>query len=989
MVKDIHRTIKQKWFQFVAIVLITALGVGFFVGIRVTGHNMRITADKYMITSDAPNLVYRHTLGIDQAMLDELSSIVKGQAIGIHEGDAFVREGDFEGVMHIVDYNGKTAEDLTLIDGVMPRTDGEIVLDDVMHRRYDLKIGDEIAVLNNDIFEASTVRVVGLVKSNLYMNLERGNTSLGTGKVSGFMYAKGLKLKNDVFTSARFSVNDVEQAQVQLKESDARISQNRYERIINPIQTTLDDNQRKLNAQRLRADASFKEAQSKLNAGQLKLQDGHSELQSGLNEVANALNIQFGAQSNATKLETLHTLTENIATQDLPKLEASMQTLDQALEALKLQQQQLQEAIKLETDGAKLAQYQKDLQSGSVQLATQTALRAGVHDKFVEVSANVIRLRATLIKLEEGMRAYESGMALYQTNYATFIKQKDATYVALDEGQAKIDEGVSALAKIDKGFGVIQNREDLVVGYKDYYQDSERIERIGDIFPLLFFGVAIFVMLSTITRMVDDQRMESGVYKALGYSWQYVSLKATGFAFFSWILGSLVGVAIGFYFIPVIIYNSYRIIYQTPDLITPFVVSYAWFPLVLSFASSVGIAWFKTMKVSREKTASLMKPPVPKGGQRILLERIPFVWNRLGFLRKVSFRNLFRNKVRFMMTFIGIGGCAGLLITGFGMNHSLYSITDKQFHDIIRYDGLVSFYDTIDVQDVPLDQTIFLEAKSLNYEGSDVVIYAFEDTTNLGSWVSMDTPQGETIHLEDNQVVVTEKFATTHNLKAGSTLSLLIAHRMVDFKVQGVVKNYAHHYIYMSQKTYAQATGEAIKENVMFFKSKEDTESISKTLLQQSNVYAVSSIREVEATFKDTMGSIDVVIYVVVGAAFILELVVLLNLISMNMSERTKELATLKVLGFLPNELSAYIMRETIIQGVISLIFGGIFGKILHYFVITSAETNAIMFNRELLPSTIFLGLAMTFAFALVINYLMSKRANKVNMSEALKTFDQ
>ncbi|QIK70463.1 FtsX-like permease family protein [Erysipelothrix sp. HDW6C] len=993
MVKDILREIKAKWFQFVAIMIITALGVGFFVGIRVTGYDMRATADKYMETSDVLDLEFRHSLGIDKEMITQLSDIVDGEAVGVYDADAFIRVGSTDGVVRVIELNSQTELDITVLEGTMPKAKNEVVIDANLHDVRGLKIGDTVQLKPNDIFEGATLTIVGYANSSLYMNQERGSSSIGSGSVLGFMYGFDLDKKVDVFTSARFAIPDdvdIKTQQALLESNEAAISSARFDRITKPIIQELVDGQVELDANIVDANAVFEQAEQDLDRAKVQLDDAYNEINNGINEMAAGIDLQLTDTSLQGKLDALVNATNNLENNEQVTLVNGISDVDNAITTVEAGIAGVKQAISIEKDPAKLAALQVQLTTLEGQLAELKASQTQLKNQLQVLQTSIASLRTAQTTLQAGITTYNTSFEQYNEGVSTLAANRITAESEFASAQQKIDDGYQEIADADHGKQYILQREDVLIGYKEFYQDSDRIEAIGQVFPLIFFGVAILVTLSTISRMVDESRSQIGVYKALGYSWFYSSMKFVGFAFFSWIVGSIAGVIFGFYMIPTLIYNAYRIMYLTPPLEVGVIASYAWIPLIVSFISSVGVAMFKAVRVSREKTANLLRPPVPKGGQRIFLERIPFLWNRMSFLYKVSFRNLFRNKTRFLMTIIGIGGCAGLLITGFGLQHSIYTIVDKQFDDIIRYDGVITFDETVDTSTVVFENSIKIASEMVSVEGTDTQVYAIDDFLAFPEFTNLQDRRTHTpIELKNDTVVITEKLAILKGLKVGDTFSMKIGEREYPLTVGGITENYVLHYIYMSSEMYTTVTGKAPSYNMMMFKTEQDHTAVSTELLKQDSVYAVTFLSDMRIQYADMMGNFDIVIVVITGAAFALELIVLLNLITMNMSERNKELATLKVLGFYPKELATYIMRENIILTGVSLIFGAIFGYYLHQFVILQAELDAIMFNRELLWTSVAGALALTFAISVIINLVMSRKANNVNMSEALKTFDE
>lgn len=945
MVKDILREIKRKLFQFFAIALITALGVGFFVGIQVTGYNMRLTGDIYTEEANILDLQMLHTLGFDEAMIEEIRDLTDVEVAGVKNFDAFTKSEHLDDVLHIIELDSYTEKDLTLIEGRLPKDDLEIVVDHQLFLQEKVNLGDTIRVVGNDIIEDHTSVVVGFVDSSLYLNLERGQTRLGSGSLAGFAYAVGTPYKEDIMISVRIISDHPEETKALIKDHEQELIDHRFGRIIAPKIVELEDAQIELDQARVDAQNEFASQWQRIVRSQNELEDKKQEVSLGIAEIASmSFEGSLSEQLSAAKAN-------------------SKEVLDLAIAELKTQREK---ALLLPPEHQAPALAQID---------------AGI----AEVEANRVVLDGAYKKMDEAIGLISEGEVQLSNARSSYYSAKWEVDAELAANQKKIDDGYVKIDETSHGSMFIMNRSESIIGYDDFYQDSERIEGIGKVFPLIFFGVAILVTLSTVSRMVDESRMQIGVYKALGYSWIWTSMKFVGFTLLSWLLGSIVGLIIGFYLIPVLIYDAYRIMYLTPALEAGFVWSYAIVPLVLSFVSSVGVALYKSQSVSRETAALLMVPPVPKGGQRIILERVGFLWKRLSFLYKVSLRNLFRNKSRFLMTIVGIGGCCGLLLTGFGLKHSIYSIVDKQFDEIINYDGVVAFQHDWDDEGMFVDRAM-LHSDNVSVNGLDVSIYAADSVSDLSRLIHMkDYESGEDVVIGNNTVVLTQKLANYNGLSIGDEFEVLRDSKVYTFTVGEIVENYIAHYIYIDQGYYESQIEEVVDSNLVLFQYAGDTDLLTSNLLQDDDVLSVNVLGNLKTNYLKMMGNFDIVILVIVGAAFALELIVLLNLITMNMSERSKELATLKVLGFYPKELSSYIMRENIILTVLSLGVGLIFGRYLHQFVIVSAEINMVSFNKEILWSTYALAVSLTFGMSVLINLLMARHANKVNMAEALK----
>lgn len=954
MVKDILREIKARKLQFMAILLITTLGVGFFIGIRVTGHDMRLTADAYMESSNVLDLQVMHTMAIDADMIDDINDTLEAEGLVADFNTVYALSDKFDNVISLYDYNSATQDDITLLEGKLPHNKNEALIDSLLVDLFDLQIGDKITIKTNDVFKNSELTIVGIGQSSLYLNKSRGYTTLGSGEVSGFVYAYDLEKKIEDYTALRYrfseDVNIIKQKKA-LEAASDEISAARKARLVAPEIEKIEKAKVELEIEKEKAKAQIAANEAELVAAKADLAVAKSQLEAGLDELT------FGIPTSGTLDERLDLVKRGFATVR-GLMEDSIKSLETRIENI---------------DNPIVEEVLKD------ELATQVA----------ELNSMINQFNTGYAQLEAGIAEYNRGVSEVEAGEIELAAAKEQLANEMDKAAKQLEAALAEIEAADSGDLIIFERKDAIIGYTDFYNDSERIEAIGAVFPLIFFGVAILVTLSTITQMVEESRMQLGVYKALGFTSFQASLKYVGFAFIAWALGVFFGVIIGFFLIPNIIYNAYRILYETPQLVSNVVLNYLWVPLIISLVSSVGIAFIRSNRVSRENAANLLRPPLPKGGQRILLERFTLLWNRLSFLYKVSFRNLFRNKARFLMTIIGIGGCSGLLITGFGISNSVNSVIDKQFNDIFKYDGFVVYEESVDFDDDMFSSYIDVYSSNIVIDDQDASLYVSDNLEDFSNYFAFNNKgSNEEIIVDENFTIISEKLALLNNLKVGDDISFTYDNKKYSTEVSAIIENYANHYMFMSENLFEDLLTTEVTTNMRFFKADKVDDSFIAKILEDDKVLNVTSANNLEKIFKDQMGNFDIIIYVVVGAAFLLELIVLLNLITMNMSERKKELATLKVLGFYPNELATYILRENIILTFISLGFGVVFGIFLHRFVVITAELDMIMFYRKLDLMSIVKSLILTLIISYLINYVMSRRANRVDMSEALKTFD-
>lgn len=953
MVKDILREIKARKLQFLAILLITVLGVGFFIGISVTGHDMRLTADDYMESANVLDLEIMNSYGIDDEMKLELNELLNSESKDIYSSDVYANFKDFDGVISLYELNDSLDSDLTIIEGRLPKEDKEVIIDSLLQSLHNIQINDEITIKENDVFKSTKLKVVGVAKSSLYLNKSRGYTNLGSGLVDGFAYAKNLDLKIDTVTSLRFIFDEdtkVSDKEKIIESNKELILQNRFDRLIAPKIEELKKGEEELKSAKEAYNIEIASQEAKLVKAEKDLEIAERQLHLGLDKLT------FDIPTSGTLDERLDLVDRGFSA--IKKLkEKEINDLKERLNTIENEEIKKYLNEQINSQLSELDNMEREFQAG-----------------YNQIALGISQFNKGKVELENGKRALAAAKASAE---AEFLKNDNEIAKAYEE-----------IENADTGDLYIFTREDSIIGYTDFYNDSERIEAIGRIFPLIFFGVAILITQSTLTQMVEESRSQLGVYKALGFTSFRASLKYVGFAFIAWFIGTSIGIIFGFFIIPNIIYNAYRILYETPDLISNVVLSYLWLPLIISFLASVGVAFYKSIKVSSDQAANLLRPALPKSGQRILLERFPFIWNRFSFLYKVSFRNLFRNKSRFLMTVIGIAGCSGLLITGFGISNSVNSIIDIQFNEIFDYDGIITYTKPDNLREDLYDSYIDLYSDNIKVDSTSVSIYVSDDLDSLSNYIRFNKVKENDSDPSSYDLVITEKLAEINNLKINDPLTFTFENKNYTLTVSEIIKNHAGHYAIINKDIFEEMSNKTLSNNVRLYKGSELSSDLVSGMLENDNILNITQSIDIENNFKEQMGNFDVIILVIVFAAFLLELIVLTNLISMNISERSKELATLKVLGFYPKELSSYILRENIILTFIALFVGSIFGIILHKFVVITAEIDLVMFNRELNTFSIIISLILTLVLSLIINLIMSKRADKVNMNEALKTFD-
>lgn len=625
----------------------------------------------------------------------------------------------------------------------------------------------------------------------------------------------------------------------------------------------------------------------------------------------------------------------------------------------------------------------------------------GTSDGFAYASGNAISSLGTKLPVM-------SLLNTYYTRADIVISGKEGLSAYSDEYEALVNEVTDRIedyASTQSGTWYIQGRSGNP-GYSDYSENTDRIAAVGDVFPLIFFIVAALVCLTTMTRMVEEQRIEMGTMKALGYGGWQIAMKYAVYAMSACISGGVVGAIIGFKLFPYVIMKGYSIMYYLGKLETPYRADIA-FMAIAAMAVCTAAATFSACYASlREVPATLMRPKAPKAGRRVLLEKIPFIWKKLSFTSKVTVRNLFRYKKRFFMSVIGIAGSGALLVTAFGLNDSIFGIIEKQFGDIWQMDVQAYVYEAMPLADMQellgknpanddFDSVMFcldsqMECKNGGRSQNGVHLLGVESAESMAGRINLHNG-GAPVTLDDSGAVVTAKLAETLSIKVGDEINMRTGGEDHLMRVIGVADNYVYHYVYITAAYYETVFGKAMQYNGFMGNLKdgltdETMDAMSTQLLSDSRMYTVRTIGSIYASVWDSLSILNYVVLVLILGSGMLTFVVMLNLTNINIGERMRELATLRVLGFYDKEMYDYIFRENNALSVIGAFVGLLFGKIMHLFVIRTCEVDMVMFVRSAKPLSYVYAFALTIVFSLIVNLLMRPKVRAIDMVESLKS---
>ena len=824
--------------------------------------------------------------------------------------------------------------------------------------------------------------------------------------------------------AAQVSALEEQEAAVtqQIQASEAQIESQRQQLAANRSElesglATVEDGLSQLSQKESELNAGLEQitaGQAQIDAGWIQIQEQENTLAASKAEIeAGEQELEKGQKQLKAAKKKLNKAQKEIDS-NAETLAAGQAELDANVAKLNDNEAQYASGLEQYNSGARqIAENEAKLTSGEQEIAENEAKLADgekeiadnekkLADGEKEITDNVKKLQDAAKDLKKGEKDLADGKKEYED------AKKDAED-EIAENQQKLDDAKKELEDLEMPEWMVTDREALPE-YTDYGDNADRLRNIGQVFPVIFFLVAALISLTTMTRMVEEQRTQIGTLKALGYKKSAIAAKYICYAFFATLLGSVLGMLIGEKIIPYIIITAYGIMYH--NVANTISIDYQpGFALIASTASvvcTVGATLFASGKELQETPASLMRPPAPKEGKRVLLERLTFIWKHLSFSWKSTIRNLFRYKKRLIMTVFGIAGSMGLMLVGFGIQDSISDIAAIQYRELQHYDGMVIedsdateeeheelFEYMKENEQIAHCNRVQMTKISAPKGSSNISIYLFvpESLSEFAKDVTLKNRiTGETYELTDEGAAISEKTASLLGLKVGDMIPLKKGDKEYKVRVAVITENYMSHYLYMTPRVYEQTFGEKPEyENIVFTMQedcKDDLEMAGSRILANPGALSISYTSSLASQVDRMLSTLDAVILVLIVSAGMLAFVVLYNLNNINITERQRELATLKVLGFYDGEVSQYVLRENVILTVLGIMFGAVFGILIHRYVITTVEVDAVMFGRNIkLLSFLYSGI-LTSIFSIVVNGVMHFKLKTIDMVESLKSVE-
>ncbi|MBO5571309.1 MAG: FtsX-like permease family protein [Ruminococcus sp.] len=906
--KSSLREIRGTFGRFFAILAIIALGVGFFSGVRVTTPAMVQTVDDFLQENQFYDYRLLSTLGWEEDDIEDFRTRKDVRyAEGAYSLDVLIASGSREEVykVHSITDN---INGIKLKSGRMPEKAGECVVEYRKDREWvgkDIKISSENTDRTKEAFPSDTLKVVGTADSSLYINFERGTTSIGNGSIEGFIY-----VLPDTFTLEQYT-----EAYIRFDE-DYVIYSDEYDDFMSGREEQWQD----IAQERadMRYDSLYSEADEKISESRAELEKNRADGQSSLDDAKKQLDdTQSQLDEQAKQLEQIKALSP------------------------------------------------KDYEAGKAQL-------------------------------DEGCKQLEQGRADYEASLAEFNEK-------IADGESQLADAEKELSKLKKPDTYVLGRN-TNIGYACFESDSEIVAQVARIFPIFFILVAALVCMTTMSRMVEEQRTETGVLKALGYSESSIMGKFMFYSGLAAVIGCVLGFAVGTVLFPRVIWMTYELMYLNLPMRYLFDKKMAAAALAASLLCSIGTTWISCRVELRETAAQLMRPRSPKAGKRVLLEYIPFIWEKLKFLHKVSIRNIFRYKKRFFMMIIGISGCTALLVTGFGIKDSIAGFAEVQYDTIQTADAQAGF--KTENGDIPENVRELLAEDTDGYlpmyTGSWDLLYgkkvksitlnAPEDYSDFGKYFDLHTESGETVSPpKEGEAVVSHSVSERYNVKKGDEIVLRNEDmKELHLKVTGVFENHVYNYVFTTFGTLEKQLGTSQELNSAYidFPADADVREAAKELSRNSSVTVVTQFQDLKVRLSKMMSSLDYIVLIVIVSAAGLAFVVIYNLTNINITERVREIATIKVLGFFRRETSAYVLRENIALTAIGTAVGLVLGIFVHRFVMAQIVVDMVEFSVRIKPESFVYSAVLTFLFNFIIDLFMEIKLERINMAESLKSVE-
>ena len=1001
ILKNTLRKIKHSFGRFITLILIIAIGSAFFAGVRETSSDMIKTMDEYYDATNLMDFRIISTMGLTNDDLEALKNLENTQIIEENYTYETVIDGDATKIYGLTE----NINNVTLVSGSLPTSDNECL---VLAGSYN--IGDTITIEDSDYqdyLKNNTFKVVGTVNSSMYIYNNLGMSTVSDGKLDNVIYINKDNFNMDYYTEIYLIAKNSQEETSYRDEYDEVIANlnteleklapiqetKRYEQIKTEAMEEIYDAREEINNLKAENEAKFNDALAELNSAQDQINAGYNEINKGFAELEAQKNSVLNELNNeeATLNSSLATINNNLA-----NLGITTNSIAESITELNNQITSITNLLaSLDDTNPEYVTYQAMLTNLNTLVSNLNSIQNGytkinnARTQFASTYNDTINtLNANKNNLDKEQETLNEVFKEYNANYAEFQDE-------IAKGMQEIADAEAEIANLEKPEWYLFNREDNS-GYTTFLESATKIDSIAAVFPLFFIAVAFLMCLNTMTRMIEEERTEIGIFTSLGISNFQIIFSYIFYVLIATIIGLLIGLSIGYTVVPHVLYNVYTQAYVIPGLKT-----YVNIPICISIIEvcviTMSLVTFIAVTAKfKNSPANLLRPASPKSGRKVLLEKINFLWKRISFSWKVTIRNLFRYKKRIIMTLIGISGCTALLLTGFGIKDSISEIVEIQYGEIETYDALAVLDNPVTEKSSEINEFLsqnsisnplyaYMETLTFAANNKNIDVYSLAFATNsIDKYFNLKDLDGNNLELNDEGAIITEKIAKILNVNIGDTITLRDNNNEIYvIKISGISKNYINNYVYMNTNYYNLVFG-----NISYNTIIANIGNKGDTLMASDYFSNIQYTEDNMSMLQDIFDSMNNIVFLIIGFSSVLAITVLYNLTTINISERVREIATLKVLGFNDKEISMYVYRETIILTIFGIIIGLLLGIGLNAFVLTVAETDEIIFAKEINYLSYILAIVIMIIFTIVVQIITNFILKKINMIDSLKSVE-
>ena len=987
------RTIKKAFPRFLSLIIMSLLGVMVFVGLLAVSPDMLKTLDNYYDKQNTYDIKILSTMGLIEDDIESLKKINNIKEVeGIYSTDILLSSNNNEYVVNISSLPNKINK-VELIEQKLPTKDNEIVVEENFLTKTKYKLGDTLSIDNDNLINKE-LKIVGTIVSPLYFNQTnlsqtRGTSSLGTGSVNYYSYVLESNFDIDYYTNIYITIKNAKE-KITSKDDYLKLvdnvtnsiedikevqEKNRYDKIYNEALEEIEKNEKEVNEELKDAKKELDKAKKELTSAKKTLDSTKKQLSTFKNELDKAKKKLDSAKTQYEKALKSNNLNEKDLTSNIKLLKENISNIEKIIPSLN---QASQEYITYNTQLNILKEQLKGLE-------TLESTKKTIDKGYKEYQSNKELYNSSYKKYEKGLSSYNSGLKKYNKGLKEYNDGKK-------EAEEKLTEAKEELNELENPIWYIFDRKDEQT-YSTYVEQTKSLKSLATVFPLVFYAVAILVSLISMNRMVEDDRGEIGTLKSLGFTNKEIINKYLRFSLLATLIGGGLGIALGLTAIPYLIFVIYGILFVLPNFHIGLNIGMSMAGLGIAILCICGATLITAYKVLKGKPAELMRPKAPEAGKKILLEHIP-IWHKINFSNKITIRNIFRYKKRVLVTIAGICGCTALMLCGFGIKDSIVNVTNMQYIDTFNYDETV-YTKELNLKEVDnifnkkeIKEYILAEQITATIDESTLTMIALDSAEFSKVFNTIDLKTNKDKKLTKDSIMITDKLAELQGIKVGDTITILDGDtKEYTLKITDIVKNYMGHYIYIDKSQI-----EEYEPNTVFLKTnkltKSEQDNLTKELLKNDSIINVIHTETLMDSTSDMIKSLDLIIAVLIILAAALSFVVLYNLSNINITERKREIATLKVLGFYNKEVDNYITRENLILTILGIIPGCVLGYFLMFITIGTVEMENTRFLRTIVPISYLYSGIIALIFTFIVNIVTHFSLKKIDMIESLKSVE-